>query len=189
MKLSSFVSTKTDSKPKILYYAFCLFQILLGSIFLAITAQIAIPLPFTPVPITLQTLGVAILTMALGPRKGALAVVAYLCQASIGLPVLAGGVVNPLWMIGPRAGYLLSYIISSFLVGSLLETFKTNSFIKNWIILSVNEATVLLCGSLWLGFFVGWNHAFAMGALPFIPGAILKITIATSGFKQVRKLR
>lgn len=172
------------SKP--LHYLFAFAQILLGSVFLGVMAQIAIPLPYTPVPMTLQTLAVALLAISLGSTKAPLAAIAYLVQATAGLPVLAGGAVNPLWMISPRAGYLLSYILASFLVAKLLEYFKPVSFIKTALILSLNELCILSIGSLWLGYFVGWENAFSMGMLAFLPAAAVKTTVAATSYRPVQ---
>jgi biotin transport system substrate-specific component len=164
-------------------------QVLFGSIFLAIMAQIAIPLPFTPVPMSLQTLAIAILAITLGPKKAPLAVLAYLAQATVGLPVLAAGTVNSLWIIGPLAGYLLGFVASAFVVAKLLSTTKQSSFYKNWLILSLNEITILALGSLWLSYFVGFQNAITMGILPFIPCALIKITIAASSIKPINWLK
>lgn len=163
-----------------------LLQVLAGSILLALCAQVAIPLPFTPVPVSLQSLGVALLAVALGPKKATLAVIAYLAQASMGLPVLAAGSVNPLWMFGPRAGYLLGFVVSAYVVGRLMEKSKNNHFVKTWLILSLNEIIILLLGAAWLGSFVGWQNSFAMGVMPFIPGALLKISAAAASTKWAK---
>lgn len=163
-------------------------QVLLGSIFLAMMAQIAIPLPFTPVPMSLQSLAVALLSITLGPRKAPLAVLAYLAQASIGLPVLAAGALNPMWIVSPRAGYLLGFVVASFLVSTLLEKHH-RSFFRNWLALSLNEITILFCGACGLSFFLGWEKAFTMGVLPFIPCALIKITIAASSLKPIQWLK
>lgn len=164
-------------------------QVILGSVFLAIMAQAAIPLPFTPVPISLQTLGVALLAIALGPQKAALSVIAYLTQATMGLPVLAGGMSNALWFLTPRAGYLLGFVASAFLTGTLLERVKQRGLFKTWAILATNEATIMLFGTLWLGFFVGSESSLAMGVLPFIPGAIAKITMATVSERPIKWMK
>ena len=162
-----------------------LFKVILGSILLAALSQLAIPLPFSPVPITMQTLGVALLTITLGPRLACFSVLTYLAQATIGLPVLAGGFSNPLWMIGPKAGYLIGFAVAPLLVGTLLKKQTHFSFIKTWCILSLNEISILIVGTSWLGFFVGWENTFIMGLAPFIPGALWKITIAAFSFQPI----
>jgi biotin transport system substrate-specific component len=186
MNYKTVAEEKKCIRTKFLHYLFALAQILLGSIILGIMAQVAIPLPYTPVPMTLQTLAVALLAISLGSTKAPLAIIAYLVQATAGLPVLAGGVVNPLWMVGPRAGYLLTCIFTSFLVAKLLERFKPVSFIKTGLILSLNELCILFIGSLWLGHFVGWENAFSMGVLPFLPAAVVKVMVATTSYRPVQ---
>lgn len=167
-------------------YSLAGIQVLCGSLFLALMAQLTIPA--VPVPVSMQTLGVALLAIALGPKKGALAVLAYLTEASMGLPVLAGGTVNPLWMVAPRAGYLIGFLLSAYVVGSYLEK-GNGSFVKNWAILSFNEVIILNLGSLWLALFVGWENAFVLGTAPFIPGAVLKTTIAACSIKPIEWIK
>ena len=83
--------------------------ILAGSILIALTAQLAIPVAFTPVPVTGQTFGVLVVGMALGSRRGALAVVAYLIEGALGAPVFALGASAPT-LVGPTAGYLYGFV-------------------------------------------------------------------------------
>src|SRR4051812_45046818 len=83
---------------------------LAGSCFLALLSQVAIPLPFTPIPVTLQTLGVFLLGGILGGRRAVYSVVGYLVQGCCGLPVFAGGVSNPLWISSLQAGFLVAFI-------------------------------------------------------------------------------
>lgn len=160
-------------------------QIMLGSLFLALMAQIAIPLPFSPVPVTLQTLGVALLAITLGSQKAPWAVVCYLTEASLGWPVLAGGVVSPSWMIGTTAGYLIGFMISAYLVAKLLESQKNAGFLKNLLCVAVGDVVTIGIGSLWLAYYVGFEKAFLMGALPFLPGAVMKTIVATTSIRPV----
>src|SRR5215510_9056491 len=95
--------------------------IALGSLVVAIAAQIAIPLPWTPVPITGQTLGVLLVGASLGFRRGALSMALYLAEGASGLPVFAGGAAGAVHLIGPTAGYLWSFPFVAALVGWLAE--------------------------------------------------------------------
>ena len=184
------VNPKQNLKELLLQRS-ALLQIAMGSVFLALMAQIAIPLPFTPVPITLQTLGVALIAIFLGPVKGPLAVLAYLFQATIGLPVLAGGVSNPLWMTSPTAGYLAGFLAASYFVSLLLEDAKRRKYPlwKIWITLWANEGLILMMGLLWLAFFLGFEKAFHMGVVPFLPGAVLKVTMAAASYRPIEWLK
>lgn len=164
-------------------------QVIIGSLFLGLMAQLAIYLPFTPVPISMQTLGVSLLAISLGPKKAVLAVLAYLGQASIGLPVLAGGISNPWWILGPKAGYLIGFMVSAYVVGTLLEKKRSSSFFMNCLIVALNESIILGIGAMWLSLFVGTESALAMGVLPFIMGGFIKMTIAACAIKPIEWIK
>src|SRR3989442_12875489 len=92
-----------------------------GSAIIAIAAQIAIPIPLTPVPLTLSPLAVLIVGIVLGSRRGAAAAILYLLEGFSGLPVGAQGHGGPLWLIGPPAGYLYADPFGAFIPGWFLE--------------------------------------------------------------------
>ncbi len=155
-------------------------KIILGSIFLGLMSQFAIPLPFSPVPITLQTFGVACLSIALTPHQAAFAVMTYLLQGTLGFPVFAGGVSNPLWWMGPRGGYLFCFVLAVYLRSKWLRTCNPLSFFKIWLILFVGDAMILFAGTLWLMLFLGIKEAVFAGMIPFLPGTFLKTTTAAA---------
>ncbi|HEY8131981.1 MAG TPA: biotin transporter BioY, partial [Thermoanaerobaculia bacterium] len=95
--------------------------VIAGSAIIAIAAQIAIPIPFTPVPLTMQPLAVLVVGIVLGSRRGAAAAVLYLLEGLSGLPVFAQGHGGPLWLMGPTAGYLYSYPFAAFIAGWFSE--------------------------------------------------------------------
>ncbi|MFQ3664091.1 MAG: biotin transporter BioY [Chloroflexaceae bacterium] len=167
--------------------------VLAGSLLMALTAQISIPLPFTPVPITGQTFGVLLIGALLGPRLGALTMLLYLAEGLMGLPVFAGG--RSAWtpssfpgipvIIGPTAGYLFSYPIAAAVVGALahrgwdrrVRTALPAMILGNIIILTLGflwlaGATALLRGS------VDVLVLLNMAVLPFLPGDAIKILLA-----------
>lgn len=189
MKKELLIEGKSEIQSKLIKKGLNAIPVIFGSIFFAMLAQVAIPLPFTSVPMSLQTFGVALLAIFLGKRQAPLALMAYLMQATMGLPVLAGGVMNPFWMIGPNAGYLAAFVLASYLVAKLLEKHTQNSIVKTWLLFSVNETVVLCIGTAWLALFVGMENAFYMGFIPFVPGALLKITLASSLLRPVRWLQ
>lgn len=159
-----------------------------GSCFLALLSQVAIPLPFTPVPLTLQTWGVFLLTGFLGSKRSIYSVLAYLLQACCGLPVLAGCVANPLWFIEPKAGFLFSFIAAAFLVGKLLQKRKPTFFL---FLLSFTAGQLLISGigMLWLSWTFGLSKAFYFGVVPFLSGAVIKIIAAALCLKGYALLR
>lgn len=155
-------------------------HVILGSIFLAVMSQIAIPLPYTAVPFTLQTLAVFILAMAQGKNKAALSVITFLGQASMGLPVIAGGIVNPLWMVGPTAGYLVGFVIAAYVVGYLIEKNYSNNWMMTACSFAVGEAIILSTGTLWLAVSFGFQTAVVVGFVPFLLNGLIKIVMATT---------
>ncbi|PJD95145.1 MAG: BioY family transporter [Parachlamydia sp.] len=161
---------KTETK------VFDLIQILCCSFLIALSAQIAIPLPFTPIPLTLQTFAVLLIGIKLGPIKGALAVIAYLFEVGLGLPFLPTALANPAVLWGIKAGYYLGFVMQAFLVGFIAsQNVKNSTLFLGGIIACILELSL---GTAWLAGFSGWHNAFMMGFLPFIPGEILKVYTA-----------
>lgn len=155
-------------------------QVISASILLALVSQISIPLPFSPVPLSLQTLGIFLIALTLGSKKGTAAVLTYLAQGTMGLPVFAGGLINPLWYMGPRAGYLVGFAIAAWLIGRLCEQKKERSLIQTILILTMGEAAILIPGVVWLSLFVGMPNAVGLGAVPFLPGDFIKIIVSAT---------
>ncbi len=158
-------------------YSLPIIQIVGASLFIALCAQISVYLPFSPVPITGQTLAVLMVGSSLGSRKGLLAVAAYIAEGMMGLPVFAGGAISPLAFVGPTGGYITGMLAQAFLIGWFLERKDSPNWL-NLIIGCVLAVTVQMAmGVLWLSHFVGWNHVMAMGLIPFIPGELVKIAV------------
>jgi len=171
------------------------FVLIAGSA-LALFARVAIPLPFTPVPITGQTLGVLLVGALLGGRRGALAVLAYLAEGLAGLPVFAGG--TSAWspslpgvpvIAGPTAGYLLSFPVAAYVVGRLADRGWDRRFWHAVGAMVVGDAVIYLIALPWLARFVGAGQAISLGMLPFLVGDALKVVAAAavlpSGWRAV----
>jgi biotin transport system substrate-specific component len=156
-----------------------------ANILLILCARIAIPLPFTPVPLTGQTFGVLLVAVLLGSRRGMLTCVLYLLEGMAGLPVFQPlGAPGPLRLAGPTAGYLLSYPSAAFVTGWLVERIAARRFPRFVTVrltgaLICGEAIIFAGGCAWLalGMRLGWNGAIYAGALPFIPGEIIKMAL------------
>ncbi len=108
----------TDSRAALLTRKRAL-AIALGAVVVAVSAQFAIGLPGSPVPVTLQGLAVLLVGGILGARGGAAALVLYLALGMAGLPVFAGGRAGAAWLLGPTGGYLLAFPVGAALVGAL----------------------------------------------------------------------
>ncbi len=162
----------------------------------AAAAQISIPLPFTPVPFTLQPMVVLLGGAALGSRLGMCAQVLYLLAGIAGLPVFAASAVLPqgaLRLLGPTGGYLLSYPFAAFLAGLLAERGLDRRYLTSVLAMAAGLAVVFTCGVLWLAWFArpaaaGLDQALRTGLYPFIPADIIKIFAAAAVMPALWKL-
>lgn len=149
--------------------------ILVGAnLLLILCAQVRLPLPFTPVPITGQTFGVLLIGALLGSRYGASVVGAYVLEGALGLPVFAGWGGGLKALLGPTGGYLLGFPVAAFVAGSLIERGWSQSFRRLLVALLIADAVIYAFGLPWLSVFVGWERVFWSGLLPFLPGDLLK---------------
>ena len=154
-------------------------------------ALIAIPAPFSPVPITLQTMFVLLAGLILGPRGGALAMLLYMAAGALGLPVFAGGKSGIAAFIGPTGGFLIGFLPSAMFCG-LARSGEEKPF---WVLLlfcAVATAITLGMGTLHLSLAlkISISKALAVGVLPFLPGAAIKCFAAAFiyRFLATRKL-
>ncbi|WP_448592426.1 biotin transporter BioY [Thermoflexus hugenholtzii] len=160
--------------------------ILGGSLLTALMARVEIPLPFTPVPITGQTFAVLLVGAALGSRRGALSMGVYLLEGALGLPVFAGGAAGLARLRGPTGGYLIGFIAAAFVTGWLAERGWDRRPATTALAMLAGNAVIYLFGLPWLarfvGGFLGPKGALALGLLPFVPGDLLKLLLATFAF-------
>jgi biotin transport system substrate-specific component len=148
----------------------------------ALGAQVRIPLPFTPVPISLQTFAVLLAGLALGGGLGALSQAVYVVLGTLGAPVFAGGV-GTAWLFGPTGGYLIGFVLAALLVGQLSRALDVRH--RPWRLLGVLAAgivAVYVPGVIWLALLTGMGleKAVVVGALPFVPGDVLKALLAAT---------
>ncbi len=159
---------------------------LLGSWFVALCAQISIPLGFTPVPITGQTLGVMLAGGLLGTRIGTLALGLYIAQGAIGFPFFADGRSGVEVLAGSTAGYLLGFVLAAALVGYLAERGWDRGFWSTVAAMVLGTVLIYVPGVLWLSTFplgdgsapMGLSRAIELGVTPFLFGAVVKIALA-----------
>ena len=150
------------------------------SLLMALSAQLVIPLPWTPVPITGQTFVVLLTGALLGSRLGSLAMIAYLIEGASGLPFFrAGGSGLAYLAVSPTTGYLLSYPLAAFVVGLLAERGWDRRYFSAAAAMMIGSALILLGGWAWLSlWFQTAADAFLIGVLPFLPGDAVKIALA-----------
>ena len=149
---------------------------LVGSGLLAISAHISVP--FWPVPMTMQTLVVLLLGILMGPVAAIGAVVAYVGEGLVGLPVFAqGGGVGAL--VGPTFGYIVGFVPAAFIASLVGRWPDLRDPLPVAALLVGADAAILLCGVTWLATLIGLNKAVAAGLTPFLVGEALKVTLAT----------
>ena len=160
-----------------------------ASALIAIAAQIAIPLPFTPVPLTLQPLAVIFVGVALGSTRGAAAAALYLLEGFSGLPVFAEGHGGPLWLVGPTAGYLLSYPFAAWLAGFVSERGWGSSTMRAISGMLLALGVIYLGGWSWLAALTASPRvAFAQGVAPFVLADIVKVAIGAALLPKAQQI-
>lgn len=151
-----------------------------------VAAQVSIPLPFTPVPFTLQPMIVLLGAAALGSRLGAAAQILYLAAGLAGLPVFAASPALPqgaVRLLGPTGGYLMSYPFAAFLTGCLAERGLDRRYLTSVSAMGAGLGIIFTGGVLWLAFGVphaGVSTAVATGLVPFIPADVFKVFLAAA---------
>ncbi len=145
------------------------------SLVVALCAQVAIPLPFTPVPVTLQTFAVLMAGCLLGSVRGTLAVAAYIGEGLAGLPFFAGGASGLSHLLGPTGGYLLGFLAAAFITGLLAERGLVRHWLSTILVLVAGEIALYIPGVAWLSVYVGAQKVLALGFFPFVAGDALKV--------------
>ena len=160
--------------------------VLFATVLTIAAAQVSIPLPFTPVPFTLQPMVVLLAGAALGPRLGMTSQVLYLGLGLAGLPVFAASPVLPQGaarLLGPTGGYLMSYPFAAFAAGYLAERGFDRRYLTSVLAMAAGLSIVFACGVAWLAFgvpHVGLFAAVRTGLVPFVPADIFKILVAAT---------
>ena len=161
----------------------------------AIAAQISIPLPNTPVPLTLQTLAVLAGAAALGSTRAALGQGLYLLLAFVGLPVLApqndgSHTVGHAVLSLPTLGYLVGFIVASFVVGKIAELGVTRNYLYTALSYVAGSAVIYLFGATWLAHAIHVDASMALkfGVTPFLLGDVIKAVVAGALLPTLWKL-
>ena len=150
-------------------------------------AQLRIPLPFTPVPLTGQTFAVLLSGAALGGRRAFLSQALYLVEGAAGLPVFNGGAAHLAHLLGPTGGYLWSYPFAAGLLGWLVERGASRCAWKLASALAFSDALILISGTLSLrqSFAIPYHEAAVQGLWPFLIGDALKVALVGISLPRV----
>jgi biotin transporter BioY len=148
---------------------------------MALGAHVAIPVPFSPVPITGQTFALALIVALLGTRGATLAMLLYIAEGFTGLPVFA-----PLGKLGPTAGYIFAFPLAAFMTGWLFDRGLYGHYVTRALAILAGTVVVFVGGSSWLAAIVGWPAALATGVVPFLAGDAIKTLAAAAAAPYVR---
>lgn len=148
-----------------------------GAALVGLSAQIAIQLPFTPVPLTLQTLAVLLVGASLGSLRGVASMLLYVAAGLIGVPWFAQGSSG---YSTASFGYVLGFILAAFIVGRLAEHGASRTVGRTVGLMLIGNIAIYAVGVTWLKFAisVSWPEAIALGVIPFVIGDIIKIAVA-----------
>jgi biotin transport system substrate-specific component len=154
---------------------------------------IAIPLPFSPVPVALQNLFAVLAGLCLGPFLGSLSVALYLAAGALGAPVFAGVSGGIARLLGPTGGYLLGYLFAAFVAGLVVGRPRTDRRSPLWRLILATALALLVVyvpGMLRLKQLmdIGWVQALVGGLLPFLPGDAAKAVVAVMIAPRLRRL-
>jgi len=142
-------------------------------------AFVRIPLPFSPVPITLQTFFVLLSGALLGSNLGTISQLSYLFLGASGLPVFTGAGSGIFYLLGPTGGYILGFILAASFVGRSIK-YSQNNFFAIFVVLFLGDLILLSSGIIWLKLLLGYSFTkvLLIGFLPFIPGDLVKALVA-----------
>lgn len=159
-----------------------------ASLFVALCARITLPLPFTPVPLTMQNFGVLVVGLLLGGGRGFAALCLYLAEGAIGLPVFnptgAGGIAQ---LLGPTGGYLMAYPLVAGLAGLLVERGR-KTFARAAVAGLLAEVVLFSIGLGWLAIWAGsLKRAFFYGLYWFVFAEVIKVLLAAAVAVRVKR--
>jgi biotin transport system substrate-specific component len=155
--------------------------VLLAAGLLTVSAKLQVP--FWPVPMTMQTMVVLMIGAAMGWRLGSAAVVVYLLEGAIGLPVFAGTPERGLglaYMAGPTGGFLVGFLAATVVTGCLAEQGFGRTLPRLVVSMAIGHVVIFAFGLAWLSLHVGASQAWILGAVPFVAGTLVKTVLAAA---------
>jgi len=158
-----------------------------GAAFLAVLAQIALPIPGSPVPVTGQTLGVLLIGASYGTQLGLLTFLTYMLVGLAGAPVFADGASGLARLSGPTGGYLVGMLVATFVVGALAGRRWDQQLRTALPAMLLGNIVIFSFGMFWLHSYTdkSWSWTVSAGLTPFILGEVLKIAIAGTSLPLV----
>lgn len=147
-----------------------------GSLALALSAKVQVP--FWPVPVTMQSMVVLLIGYGFGSRIGAATVLAYLAEGFAGLPVFAGALAGPAYLMGPTGGFLLGFVPAAWFAGWVARDVR--GLFPTAMAMIGGHVLLFVPGVAWLAVSLGWTKAIALGVTPFLLATLLKSGLAAA---------
>lgn len=167
--------------------------VIAATLFIAACAHVSVPLPFTPVPLTLQNFAVLLVGLLLGPVAGFSAMALYLAEGAMGLPVFnPAGTGGVLQLLGPTGGYLLSYPLVAAAAGWAFRSLPLKSLYGRAAVACTLATGILFAaGSFWMSHLLHLSSSavWTMSVAPFVPGEIVKIAAAAGLAASIQSWR
>ena len=151
-------------------------QTFLGSWLIALGAQISIP--FYPVPMTLQSFAVALVSLLVPFQVTISSIIFYISYAAMGIPVLAGGGSGIDRLLGPTGGYIIGFLLMGSIISLLTKNYPTNSSLKRLLFVITGGSALFILGVAHLSHIFGWDVAIRTGLLPFVLSEVVKYALA-----------
>lgn len=157
----------------------------------AVGAFIALPLPFTPVPFTLQLFFTILSPLVIGPRSGALSQAVYLALGAVGVPVFAGGVGGLGVLLGPTGGFLVGFVPGAYVMGKLNTVLdgRASPWVRGLLVGIGGFGVIYGMGSLWLAkvLDISLSKALVLGCVPYIVPDSIKCFLAITAAGTLRR--
>jgi len=183
------MTTTTSSTRQASQIGLAIASVIAANALLILSAKIQVP--FWPVPMTMQTLVVVALGLGMGLRLGTAAMLLYLVEGAIGLPVFAGTPergIGLAYMAGPTGGYLAGFLLCTIAIGWLTDRRLVRNRLALGTVVLGGHALILACGALWLASLVGWQVAWEAGTLPFLFGTLIKSALGVLAASSLGRL-
>lgn len=160
--------------------------VFMGVALLSMTANISIPL--TPVPFTLQFLGILFLGLSFSSKAAIHSILSYVTLGAAGLPILSNAQGGLHKVFGPTGGYLLGFVVTVYALSKIKEAYHVTSMMGLFALCLLGMALTYIFGAAWLSFLLGsFSKAFTVGVMPFIALDLVKAVIITLTLGQLKK--
>ena len=177
-----------SAKPKSIFNVKQIALVGLMAAIICVLAPFALPIPISPVAISLGTLAIYFVLTVLGLKLGTVSVIVYILLGLVGLPVFTGFTGGPGKLFGPTGGYIIGYLFMAPICGFFIDRWG-DKFLPSFLGMVLGTAVLYLFGSLWLAYQASYTlpQAFMAGVVPYIPGDLIKLILAMVLGRQVRK--